>query len=143
MTPKQLKFCQEYVASGNATEAAIKAGYSKKTARFIGAENLTKPYIKSYIDDLNQKIESEKIATAAEMQQILTSIIRQELKEETIIVEGSGDGYSEGRIMDKKPSHKDVINAIDKLCRMQGVYDNSANISVMVPVFTGEGNLED
>lgn len=45
LTIKQQKFADEYLISGNATQAAIKAGYSKKTARFIRNENLTKPYI--------------------------------------------------------------------------------------------------
>lgn len=45
LTKKQKDFCK-YLASGlNATQAALKAGYSKKTARFIASENLTKPYI--------------------------------------------------------------------------------------------------
>lgn len=43
LTQKQQRFVDEYIISGNATQAAIKAGYSKKTARFVGAENLTKP----------------------------------------------------------------------------------------------------
>ncbi len=42
LTPKQKAFADYYIQTGNATEAAIKAGYSKKTARFIGNENLTK-----------------------------------------------------------------------------------------------------
>lgn len=49
LTKKQKKFCDEYLIDLNATQAAIRAGYSKKTARFIGAENLTKPYIQEYI----------------------------------------------------------------------------------------------
>ena len=48
LTPKQQAFCDYYIASGNATEAAIKAGYSEKTARVVGCENLTKPNIREY-----------------------------------------------------------------------------------------------
>lgn len=50
LTPKQKKFVQEYLKCGNATEAAIKAGYSKKTARIIGCENLTKPNIAELLE---------------------------------------------------------------------------------------------
>lgn len=49
MTAKQLKFCEEYLIDLNATQAAIRSGYSKKTTRSIGCENLTKPYLKEYI----------------------------------------------------------------------------------------------
>ncbi|HHL0777610.1 TPA: terminase small subunit, partial [Streptococcus agalactiae] len=51
LTLKQKRFADEYIISANATAAAIKAGYSKKTARSIGQENLTKPDIKAYIDE--------------------------------------------------------------------------------------------
>lgn len=50
LTVKQQKFADEYIITGNASEATIKAYYSKKTARSVGAENLTKPYIKKYIN---------------------------------------------------------------------------------------------
>lgn len=50
LTPKQERFIDEYLIDLNATQAAIRAGYSEKTARFIGAENLTKPNIKKIID---------------------------------------------------------------------------------------------
>ncbi len=49
LTPKQQAFVNEYLIDLNATQAAIRAGYSKKTARFIGAENLTKPNIEAAI----------------------------------------------------------------------------------------------
>lgn len=49
LTPKQAKFCK-YLASGlNATQAALKAGYSAKTARQIASENLSKPYMAQQI----------------------------------------------------------------------------------------------
>ena len=51
MTAKQQRFCDEYLIDLNATQAAIRAGYSKKTARAIGNENLMKPDIKKYIDE--------------------------------------------------------------------------------------------
>lgn len=144
LTRKQRQFCLEYVQSGNATEAAIKAGYSKKAARSIGNENLTKPDIKNYIQELTEQMESQKIASAIEMQQVLTSIIRQETDEEVIVVEGCGEGMSEAVTKKKKPSHREVISAIDKLARMQGVMDGSkTNVNVFVPVFEGESKLED
>jgi len=55
MTDKQQRFCEEYVIDLNATQAAIRAGYSEDTARSIGSENLSKPDIQEYILDLKQK----------------------------------------------------------------------------------------
>jgi phage terminase small subunit len=51
LTAKQQVFVQEYLVDLNATQAAIRAGYSEKTAASIGCENLTKPYIQSSIAD--------------------------------------------------------------------------------------------
>lgn len=52
MTDKMVRFCQEYVIDLNATQAAIRSGYSESTARQIGGENLTKPAIKKYVQNL-------------------------------------------------------------------------------------------
>ena len=74
-------FADEYIKSGNATQSAIKAGYTEKSARFVGAENLTKPNIKAYIDTKMAEIESHKIADAKEAMQAITSIARGETTE--------------------------------------------------------------
>lgn len=54
LTAKQELFCQEYLIDHNATRAAMRAGYSQKTAYKIGFENLQKPLIKQRIDDLEK-----------------------------------------------------------------------------------------
>lgn len=82
LTAKQRLFADEYIKSGNATQSAIKAGYSSKTVRSIGQENLTKPDIKAYIEAKMAEIESHKIADAKEVLQYLTRVLRGEEKEE-------------------------------------------------------------
>lgn len=81
LTQKQRLFVDEYIKSGNATQSAIKAGYSPKTVRSIGQENLTKPDIKAYIDAKMSEIESHKIADAKEAMQSITAIARGETTE--------------------------------------------------------------
>jgi len=56
LTSKQKRFCEEYLVDFNATKAAIRAGYSKKTAQAIGAENLTKPVISDFIKKKQDEI---------------------------------------------------------------------------------------
>ncbi|CAK1254733.1 Phage terminase [Fructobacillus tropaeoli] len=85
LTVKQKKFADEYVKSGNATQSAIKAGYSEKTAAVIGTENLIKPNIKTYIDERMKELESKRIMSATEAVQLLTSIARGEVKETVIV----------------------------------------------------------
>ena len=143
MTARQIAFCLAYAGSGNATQSAIEAGYSEKTANEQGARLLANVSVQNYIKELQEQNASKKIADAREMQEVLTSIIRQEMEEENIVVEGCGDGISEAVIKKKKSSHKDVLKAIDLLGRMQGAFTNQTTLNVMIPVFGGEDNLED
>lgn len=76
MTPKQKAFCDYYIASGNASESAEKAGYSPKTAYAIGAENLKKLEIQNYIKEHTQTQVEERIATAQEVLEFYSSILR-------------------------------------------------------------------
>lgn len=55
MTAKQKRFCDEYLIDLNATQAAIRAGYSKKAARQVGNENMSKPYIKIILKNVCKK----------------------------------------------------------------------------------------
>jgi len=66
LTDKQRRFCEEYIVDFNATQAAIRAGYSEKTAAAIGAENLTKPNIQEFIRGLQKEL-SERTKITAEM----------------------------------------------------------------------------
>lgn len=81
LTPKQKAFADYYIECGNATEAALRAGYSKKTAQQIGSENLLKPLVCKYIAERLKEIESKRIATAEEVLQYLTSVMRGEEKD--------------------------------------------------------------
>ena len=56
LTDKQKRFCEEYVIDWNATRSAIVAGYSENTAQVIGSENLTKPIIIAYIEEIQKDI---------------------------------------------------------------------------------------
>lgn len=73
---KQKLFADCYIELLNATAAAIKAGYSKKTARVIGQENLQKPAIKKYIDKQIEEMQSNQIAASEEVLKYLTSVMR-------------------------------------------------------------------
>lgn len=111
LTTKQQKFADEYIISGNATQAAIEAGYSKKTANRIGSENLSKLDIKKYIDERLKEIESAKTATQQEVLEYLSSVMRGEQREQTLI--GRGQGFQEKTYIDV--SAKDRLKAADLL----------------------------
>ena len=77
------------------------------------------------------------------MQEVLTSIIKQESQEEVLMVEGCGEGVSEVVTKTKTASQADRIKAIQLLARMQGALDSSVNVNLCIPVFGGVEELED
>jgi phage terminase small subunit len=74
LTPKQEKFCQEYIVDLNATQSAIRAGYSVRTARSLGQENLTKPDIQERLSELRSEQEKRVEITADAVLKELASI---------------------------------------------------------------------
>lgn len=117
LTEKQRRFVDYYVETGNASEAARRAGYSKKTAGWIGQENLQKPTIKAAVDARLKELEDKRIATADEVMQFLTSTLRGEVKEERVVVEGTGEGRSDARIITVQVSARDRLEAAKSLLK--------------------------
>lgn len=128
MTERQKRFCDFYIQTGNGTEAAIKAGYSEKTAKQIANENLTKPYLKNYIDEQLQKLEDERIADTQEVLKYLTSVMRGEYKEEVVVVEGYGEGCSAAKIVDKEVGAKDRLKAAELLGKRYCLFTDKVNV---------------
>ena len=85
LTAKQQRFCDEYLVDLNATQAAIRAGYSKKNANNIASENLAKPNIREYIDKRLSEKESKLIAQQDEVLKYLTAVMRREKKESIVV----------------------------------------------------------
>lgn len=82
MTPKQKAFADHYLECGNASEAARKAGYSKKTAYSIGTENLKKPEISRYIKERMAAQDAARVASADEVLRFYTSVMRGEVSDQ-------------------------------------------------------------
>lgn len=143
LTAKQKRFCDEYLICLNASEAAIKAGYSKKTAKQIGQENLTKPDLKKYIQQRMDDKEKELIADQDEVLKYLTSVLRGESQSEEIVVEGIGDGCSEARTMQKAPSEKDRLKAAELLGKRYALFtdkvEQTVDMDLNITVDYGDG----
>ena len=140
MTPRQRKFCDEYLISGNATDAAIKAGYSPKTAKQTGSENLAKPDLKAYIETELDKLHSAKIADAQEVLEYLTSVMRGEHTEQVLKL--AGDGIQ--TIADIDVSAKERLKAAELIGKRYGMFTDKVGVEGAVPVIiTGDDQLED
>ena len=144
LTEKQKRFADYYIETGNITEAAVKAGYSKKTARVIGQENLLKPAVKGYIDEKLEAMQDERTASAKEVLEFLTKSMRGEIKEEVVVVEGTGDGTSEARTVKKQIGLRDRIKSAELLGKRYRLFTDKVEVDGVVPVMiVGEDSLEE
>lgn len=132
MTKKQKRFVDEYLIDLNATQAAVRAGYSPNTAYSIGAENLKKPEIQNAIDERLEQFKSEKTADAQEVIEYLTSVMRGESEGEELINEFVGDGCSKPTKVKKAPSEKDRLRAAELLGKRYGIFTEKTELKADV-----------
>lgn len=102
LTPKQKAFADYYIECGNSTEAARKAGYSEKTSRSIGAENLTKPDISAYIAARMQAQNEARVASADEVLAFFSSVMRGEVKDQFGLDAALSDRLNAGKELMKR-----------------------------------------
>lgn len=121
LTEKQKRFVDYFIETGNATEAAKKAGYRESTARFTGSENLTKPNIKAAIDERLAEMDAKRMASAEEVMQFLTTAMRGELEEEVVTSEGTGDGRTRTMVVKKHVGVHDRLDAAKQIARRYGL----------------------
>ena len=143
LTPRQQRFCDEYLVDLNATQAAIRAGYSKKTANEQGSRLLTNVSVKDYIAERMEAKEKSLIADQDEVLKYLTSVLRGESESEEIVIENIGDFTSEARTMKKLPSEKDKLKAAELLGKRYSLFKNDVKLDVTPVVIGGDDGLED
>ncbi len=139
---KQKRFCEEYLVDCNATQAAIRTGYSEKTARAIGQRLLTNVDIKKYIDERLKAIKTEKTADAQEVLEYLTAVMRGEQKEQVPLL--VGEGCQE--LVQKDISAKDRIKAAELIGKRYGLFteklelQGGTTIQIVDDIPVEEGN---
>ena len=133
MTEKQKRFCDEYLIDCNATRA-YKAVYqnvkSDETAKSAASRLLTNVNVKKYIDDRMEELHNEKTADAQEVIEYLTAVLRGESTAQEIVVEGTGDGCSEARTMEKSPSEKERLKAAELLGKRYALFTDKVETDV-------------
>lgn len=149
LTEKQERFIDFYIATGNASEAARRAGYGEGSipcaSKWINPQaSQFKPYLKAAIDSRLKELESERVADAKEVMQFLTSAMRGETEEEVIVVESVGEGLSEARVMTKHLSGRDRLDAAKQLAKRYGL-DSAAieNIDEGPVILEGGDTIRD
>jgi phage terminase small subunit len=138
LTPKQERFCQEYIKTGNATES-YRASYNcsqmkPETVNRNAHDLLKNNKITTRIKNLSEEIKNKAVADAEEIQMMLTRFLRGQATEECIVVESTGDYCSEAKIMEKQVTPKDRIKACETLAKMRGYFDIKINLNTNLPI---------
>ena len=126
LTEKQKAFADEYIISLNATDAAIKAGYSKNSAKEIGHENLTKPHIKKYIENRLKEKESARIATQDEVLEYLTEVMRGEKEEVDVFF----DDHGQEREIRQPPKVRERTKAAELLGKRYAIFVDKQELEI-------------
>lgn len=128
LTPKQKAFADAYIETGNATEAARRAGYSEKTAKQIGSENLSKPDVSAYIKSRMADLEAQRVASADEVMRFFSSVMRGEVKDQFGLDASLQDRLSAGKELMKRYAavKNSADNEISKLDRLLAEVTNAA-----------------
>jgi Phage terminase, small subunit len=114
LNQRQKLFADEYLISGIAYNAALKAGYSEKYAKKFSHKLLENMGIKAYIEERMKELEKKKIAKQDEVMQVFTSILRQELTEEVVELNSMTGQFVK---TEKPPSIAEVIKAGSELMK--------------------------
>lgn len=141
---KQKKFADEYIISGNAYQSAINAGYSETYAKGNVIKLLENVSVKSYIGERMQKLEDKAIAKQDEILRYLTSVMRGESKSAVVVVEGTGEGCSDARVVYKPPDEKERTKAAELLGKRHSLWTEKIDIEGGLTInFVEDVPLED
>lgn len=139
MNEKQKIFCDEYLTDFNKTAAAIRAGYSKRSACDTGARILKMPQAKEYINKKLSKISSKKTARAEEVLEYLTAVMRGEKWGKANIPKGENlPAEKDGAI-----TVRDRMKAAELLGKLYGVFSEKSAEEIIPVVISGENDLQD
>ncbi len=137
------KFCHEYIKDMNATQAAIRTGYSKKTAKMQGSRLMTNDDIKLRVAELRDAYLDENIMTAKQVEYELTRIALGISTEKTVVIEGQGDGWSTARIMDKPPDERSRLKALELMAKRHRILSGDTTIDVQPVIIVGGDDIAD
>ena len=135
-TEKQKRFVDYYIQSGNATESAKKAGYSKNTAYSIGQRLLKNVEVQTAINTRLEQLESERIAKDKEVLEYITAVMRGETTEEVVMNIGIGKGLTKAEKIVAKVSAKERLKAAEMLAKVKGMFISRQEVDLqgVIPV---------
>lgn len=139
MSIRQERFCSEYLIDFNATQAALRAGYAPASAK-NASQLLDDPKIRKRIEELNGNVNKTNIATAEEVREFLTQVVRGEVTEQVPMFVGAGIQ----QFKDKDITIKDRVKAAELLGKSYALFTDKQSVDIQIPVvISGDNLLED
>lgn len=130
LNDKQQRFADEYLIDLNATQAAIRAGYSEKTASQQGARLLKNVNVSAYINERMSDRKEDTIASADEVMRYLTSVIRGQSRSHVL----ARDALGADRIVEKPPDEKERLKAAELMGKRHQLFTDKVQVDGNVPV---------
>lgn len=144
LTERQKRFVDEYIKTGNASEAARRAGYSGKNADVDGAKLLVNPSISQEVAKRLKELETERTADLKETLEYLTAVMRGEKEDTVVVVVGTGKGYSQSEKIKVPISTRERLKAAEHLLKVHGAFKTEVQVTGTIPVvISGGDELED
>lgn len=136
LTERQQRFVDFYIQTGNAAEAARRAGYAGASNTRLGSKVLKKPEIRAAIDARLAELASERIADTREILEYLTAVMRGEFSDEVAMNIGMGKGVTRAEKIALKVSAKDRLRAAELLAKIHGMFISRQELEISgnVPV---------
>lgn len=127
----------------NATQAAIRAGYSENTASAQGSRLLNNVNIKQRVAELREDYLDENIMTAKQVEYELTKIALGLSSEKQVVIEGVGEGITKARIIDKPPDEKSRLKALELMAKRHRILSGDTTVDIKPVIIMGGDNIAD
>lgn len=126
LNERQKRFCDEYLIDLDGTKAAIRAGYSEKTAYSIGSENLRKPELRAYIDERLAEKNKSLIADQDEVMKLISLVLRGEASGTALVGVGKGAQI----VDDVPPTVSEKLKAAELLGKRYAMWTEKQEVDV-------------
>lgn len=140
---KQERFCTEYVKDTNGKQAAIRAGYAERSAEMQASRLLRNDKVKQRVAELREAYFNENIMTAQQVEYELTRIALGLSNEKQVVIEGTGEGCSEARIIDKPPDEKSRLKALELMAKRHRILSGDTTIDIKPVLIVGGDDIAD
>ena len=140
---KHERFCTEYVKDMNGKQAAIRAGYAERSAEMQASRLLRNDKVKQRVAELREAYFNENIMTAQQVEYELTRIALGLSNEKHVVIEGTGEGYSEARIIDKPPDEKSRLKALELMAKRHRILSGDTTIDIKPVLIVGGDDIAD